>query len=748
MKKRIISLLCGFFLAVACSPELYDENSVLENNRQQTEMNIEIQVSGTMVSTRSIASSDEMAVESYDIYVFDVTNDALQYYEQGISASEPEPIASSYNCRIGTQQIQLSTSGPKHIFILANTGNSITLPSLVTLDEATENTPATTLDNFRNHIVVASAAAQSPKAPFVMAGATFIASAANAFVPVCLARIVTKISLCNTLPEQIILSDISVSGASANAYPFISNIPVDLLTVDYTDVVDPTVGEEAGAFYLLPAPANQTSVTIKGTFSGNDFVCKTTLSNILYADYDYKLTLSNRNGEVIAVLSPDFSGETDKEAIEITGEWLSDKNTVTLPFTPEPNYGFTIGYILNVDGSAEIKKGPEDWYDAAIVKEGTIRIRTLKENTGEDRTATFTVNVGGVTCNVSVIQQGLAGITAVKFGNLEWMDRPIGATLKASQAYANNVRSFGYLYQWGRTVPFPAAGDVEIVSTQMTPTEALASPAFIAYTGESQDWNSQGIEGSFDQYWESVSENPCPEGWRLPTYEEIAEVMLYRNDALIFANGKQSTAEVLPNGVTYPYVGYGSGAITKDTETMFHSGIKRKGTSDAYYVRYLWINKGGTQTTTPPSWSAAHDPNEKQNYMTGGENILRIDRLKADASADFANVEEARNFWPEHENDPGVETLVFPCGGRRDATGNLVESKNAAFYWSRSMFTGEGNTYSKTATTYASGLLFFRPAGRFIFMYAPAIGTAEVHANTEDLGYRNQAMQIRCVKEK
>ena len=223
--------------------------------------------------------------------------------------------------------------------------------------------------------------------------------------------------------------------------------------------------------------------------------------------------------------------------------------------------------------------------------------------------------------------------------------------------------------------------------------------------------------------------------------------MPYRNNALIFANGQQKAAEVLPNGVTHPYVGFGSGAISTDTETMFHSGIKQKGTADAWYVRYLWINKGGTQTTTPPSYTKTHEK-DTQNYMTGGENILRIDRLKADASAAFPKVADARNFWTEHETDPGVETLIFPCGGRRDATGTVVESNNAAFYWSRSMFTGGDNQYSKTATTYASGLLYFRPAGRYTFQYAPAIGTAQVHADTEDLGYRNQAMQIRCVKEK
>ena len=739
MKKRTISFLCGLLVA-ACSPELYDENSVLENNRQQAEMSVEVQVSGTMVSTRTVASDDERAVTSYDIYIFDVTANALQYYKQGIVPMEPEKIAGTHNYRIGNEQIVLPTSGQKHVFVLGNAGSSVTLPPLVTLDEATESTPATALDDFRNGVVVTPQGAKTPAAPFVMAGTTFIASAGNAHVPVCLARTVTKISLRNMHPGQIVLSDVSVSGASASVYPFVKTISVDLPTVDYPAAADLIPGEEAGAFYLLPATANQTAVTVKGTLSGTDFTCKTTLASTLYADYDYKLTLRNRDGEVTAVLSPDFSGAAEVDAIQITGEWLSDKNTVTLPFTP-------IGYILNVDGSAEVEKGSEDWYDAVIVKEGTIRIRTLKENLGEDRTASFAVNAGGATCNVKVIQQGLAGVKTIKFGNLEWMDRSIGATLRASQAFANDVRSFGYLYQWGRTVPFPATGDVETVSEQMTPSEALASPAFIAYTGETQDWNSQGVEGSFDQYWESVTKNPCPEGWRLPTYEEMADVMLYRNNALVFANGQQKAAEVLPNGVTHSYVGFGSGAIATDTETMFHSGIKHKGTADAWYVRYLWINKGGTQTTTPPSYSKTHEK-DTQNHMTDGENILRIDRLKADASADFPKAADARNFWPEHETDPAVETLVFPCGGRRDATGTVVESNNAAFYWSRSMFTGGDNQYSKTATTYASGLLYFRPAGRYMFLYAPAIGTAQVHADTEDLGYRNQAMQIRCVKDK
>ena len=272
-------------------------------------------VGASSSEARSAASAEERAVTSYDIYIFDVTTNALQYYKQGIVPAEPEKIAGTQNYRIGSEQIVLSTSGQKHVFVLGNAGGSVTLPTLVTLDEATESAPATALDDFRSSVVVTPAGPKAPAAPFVMAGTTFIASAANAHVPVCLARTVAKISLRNPLPGEIVLSDVSVSGASASVYPFVKTISVDLPTADYTAAADLAAGEEAGAFYLLPAAANQTAVTVKGTLSGSDFVCKTTLASTLYADYDYKLTLRNRGGEVTAVLSPDFSGAAEVDAI-------------------------------------------------------------------------------------------------------------------------------------------------------------------------------------------------------------------------------------------------------------------------------------------------------------------------------------------------------------------------------------------------------------------------------------------------
>ncbi len=752
MKTRTAGLLCSL-LAIACSPDLMDGNSAPENDRQEAQMRVDIRVSGEMITTRAAVTADERKVEEYDLYVFDVATGELQWRETSVAPAAAEPVPGTRDYRIGVHELTLATAGQKEVFVVANASGSIALPATVTSAEATEERPATQIDDFRRSATQRLADGVMPRTPLAMAGHTFIASAEGATVPVCLGRTVARVSVVNTLPSKIRLSEIAASGATAAFRPFDEEPSGTIATTDYAPATQLGTGRQAFALYLLPAAASQTRIHIKGALDNAEFTCVAPLNDQLYGDYEYTLSLLVQGGKVVAA----FTGSGNEGAtrpIELSGEWLSGKATVTLPFTPEPNYGFTIGYALNVEGTARIERSEEPWYDAQIVDGSTIRIRTLQENTGAERKAVFTIRVEGSSLPVEVIQQGLADIKTVKFGDTEWMDRAIGATLRANQAYASDIRSFGYLYQWGRTMPFPASGEVECVAAQMNPEEAVASPAFIAWTGESRDWNPQGIEGGPTAYWESVTANPCPAGWRLPTYEELSQVMLYRPNSLIFATGVQSTQEMLPSGPQRPYVGIGSGKWSAGTETLCHYGIKYQGTADAYYVRYSWINTGGTPTSTPPPYSQTH-AKDTQEYLTGGENILRIDRLPADASATItkATKKEIEQYWADHESDAAMETLVFPCGGRRDASGALVEQREAAFFWSRSMYSGRSfadktNPFSKTATSYASGLLYFRPSGRYMFLYAPALGTSQVYADTEDLGYRNQAMQIRCVRAK
>ncbi len=447
--------------------------------------------------------------------------------------------------------------------------------------------------------------------------------------------------------------------------------------------------------------------------------------------------------------------------ITVSGAWLSAEDEVTLPFTPESYYGFALDCnVAYSEQTPAVSAISEDWFDA-VVENGKLRVRALKENTGSERSASFNLTVGETSKTITVKQQGLADVGTVDFGGLKWMDRVIGATLPAVQANANDMRSYGYFYQWGRNIPFPATGAVETVEGQMTPEAANESHKFIVYAEGTWDWNSNGIEGGVDESgaftgkWENVGASPCPEGWRLPTYNEIADMMVPYQDCFIFAGGKQTRDEFVPGGGQYKISTFGTGANNFDPMGLFV--LKRKTTDEAYHLRLLWTNAEGTKSTQGeiPSWTVngltMYNITGKDNqvYMKGGKNIFRINRLPADKDAEYENVAAAKEIWAAGE--ASSEGILFPCAGRRMETGEAVETDNAAFYWTGDMFKGYHEN-SQTANVHASGLLFFRPAGRFQMFAAPqyyydnAVGTF-MNVNTEILGYRNQAMPVRCVKK-
>ncbi len=463
--------------------------------------------------------------------------------------------------------------------------------------------------------------------------------------------------------------------------------------------------------------------------------------------------------------------------ITVSGAWLSAEDEVTLPFTPESYYGFALDCnVAYSEQTPAVSAISEDWFDA-VVENGKLRVRALKENTGSERSASFNLTVGETSKTITVKQQGLADVGTVDFGGLKWMDRVIGATLPAVQANANDMRSYGYFYQWGRNIPFPATGEVETVEGQMTPEEANASHKFIVYAEGTWDWNSDGIEGGVDENgftgkWENVGASPCPEGWRLPTYNEIADIMVPYQDCFIFAGGKQTRGEKLPGGASYNVRTYG----TNNINNMGLYVLKRQGTDDAYHLRLLWKNTGGTSSTKGeiPSWTVNGltmyniTGTDNQIYKKGGKNVLSISRIPGGTLTDYKNPNwgdnpgpstyftEITDYWAA--NDGFVEDILFPCAGRRMETGEAVETDNAAFYWTGDMFNGARDTEftcnnkkykSNTSNVYASGLLFFRPAGRFQMFAAPQYDCPEngfMNVNTEILGYRNQAMPVRCVK--
>lgn len=97
-----------------------------------------------------------------------------------------------------------------------------------------------------------------------------------------------------------------------------------------------------------------------------------------------------------------------------------------------------------------------------------------------------------------------------------WMDRNLGASRVATSL--TDTEAYGDLYQWGRLTD----GHEKRNSTNTTVNSALDVPGhgnFIVETVGPYDWR----QPQNDSLWlgESGINNPCPDGFRLPTYTEL-----------------------------------------------------------------------------------------------------------------------------------------------------------------------------------------------------------------------------------
>jgi uncharacterized protein (TIGR02145 family) len=135
-------------------------------------------------------------------------------------------------------------------------------------------------------------------------------------------------------------------------------------------------------------------------------------------------------------------------------------------------------------------------------------------------TATFALSIGGQTCDLNInvacnpgFVTQVAEVTSA--GGKIWMDRNLGAHRAATSS--TDEASYGYLYQWGRLSDghqCRASGTTPTLSV----TDNPGHDDFITNNINPQDWrNPQNTD-----LWQGVNgvNNPCPNGFRLPTYTE------------------------------------------------------------------------------------------------------------------------------------------------------------------------------------------------------------------------------------
>ena len=142
-----------------------------------------------------------------------------------------------------------------------------------------------------------------------------------------------------------------------------------------------------------------------------------------------------------------------------------------------------------------------------------------------------------------------------------WMDRNLGASRAAIAS--NDYMAYGCLYQWGRgndghaSMNYTAAATGVLVNgTTTTRSDAPGNNLFITNATNPSDWRST----SNNSLWQGVTvgnNNPCPAGFRIPTYtESLNEANIYAINTIAkaYANGPSggfkfpASAQISPSG--------------------------------------------------------------------------------------------------------------------------------------------------------------------------------------------------------
>jgi len=191
-----------------------------------------------------------------------------------------------------------------------------------------------------------------------------------------------------------------------------------------------------------------------------------------------------------------------------------------------------------------------------------------------------------------------------------WMDRNLGA-LKNNWSSDTDLtdKVTGLYYQWGRKEPFTLftkwteAGEYKITYPglhALTPQEAVREPFDMAINGwtgmlkSTETWKDDGmVKNVFD---------PCPQGWRLPTKDELSGYI-----ASEFDNGITGEAGYLPAGGRYKLNG-SSGAW---------EGLRTMG--------YYWV-ANGDQTGT--AYNFSFDSNSQDMTTSDTRHLLNIRCIK------------------------------------------------------------------------------------------------------------------------
>lgn len=213
--------------------------------------------------------------------------------------------------------------------------------------------------------------------------------------------------------------------------------------------------------------------------------------------------------------------KVDLTANNLTDVWTATSNVPWILVSPAAG-----------TGSAQLNLQVENNH-MSDVRQGAIRIRST----------------AGSVATITIVQLDESGVLVEAAGGIKrwWRSRNVGAT--RSDFVALNDDNVGYLYGWGANVP--------------TRYEGVTVPV-VSNTGV-QSWNlattHSGNSGNFPYPIKHPNNDPCPDGWRVPSYDELNSTYITGPPASrltdVSANGWANNRKT-GSGIWFPAVGFRS----------------------------------------------------------------------------------------------------------------------------------------------------------------------------------------------
>ncbi|MFN5182485.1 MAG: hypothetical protein ACK5D5_05630 [Bacteroidota bacterium] len=323
----------------------------------------------------------------------------------------------------------------------------------------------------------------------------------------------------NTAITNITYATTGATGATVTGLPtgVTGNWASNVVTISGT----PTLNGNYTYTVTMSGGCTTGTNTATGTITVNNIITLTSAAGTNAQTVCINSPITNITYSTSGATGATFSGLPTG----VSGNWAS--NVVTISGTPSVsgNYTFTVTMTGGCAGGTNTTTG------------------------------TFTVNTlancypaGSVFCNGPTAIVDVTNPTTGK----TWMDRNLGATQVATSS--TDANSYGDLYQWGRGSDGHQCRTSATTST-LSSTDQPGNGNFISTPNTPYDWRSpQNVN-----LWQGVNgvNNPCPSGYRLPTFTELD------TDRLSWSSSNSTGAFASP--LKWPLAGgraYNGGALS------------------------------------------------------------------------------------------------------------------------------------------------------------------------------------------